>query len=216
MYSMDVQVMGLEELEKKLGTLAPMAKDVMKTALNETAKDARKELANKARNTYMVQYGAFNKSMKIRKARKSNPTATIYSVGKPIALRGFAYIPHNRESGEAAKAHQLRGNRNVPIGKKGYRMFYARMPQGHTGLFMRVPGSTMENKFKKNEKGKWERYKREQKKENKPREQIKEKFGSSIPVMLGGTRVYDEKKPEIEANLQNKLGNYVDQILRRM
>lgn len=223
MYTMDVHVMGLEKLQRRLGTLAPAAPDIMKTALNETAKDARGQLVEKARKTYMVKAGAFNKSMKLKRATKGHLVATLHSRGKPIPLRGFAYKKHNQATGDPAAAHQIRGRRNFPLIINARKAFYARMPQGHTGIFVRIPGSAMERGgWKKNEKGKWEATKRRLHKKNKPkeklkpREQITERYGSSIPVMLGGTRVYDETKPRIEKDLQGKLENYVDQVLRRL
>lgn len=222
MYTMDVHVMGLEKLQRKLGTLAPAAPDIMKTALNKTAKDARGQLVEKARKTYMVKAGAFNKSMKLKRATKNHLTATLHSRGKPIALRGFAYTKHNLTTGDPAAAHQIRGRRNVPLVVDGLKAFYARMPQGHTGIFVRIPGSVTKHGWEKGENGKWRRTdrrlhrKHNPKEELKPREQIKQKYGSSIPVMLGGTRVYDETKPQIEKNLQSKLENYVDQVLRRL
>lgn len=208
MYGMDVHVMGLDELKRKLGTLAPAARDIMKTAVNETAKDTRKSLVDRARRTYMVKAGAFNKSMKLKKATKSSLTATLHSTGKPIPLRGFSYVKHNVASREPAKAHQLRGRRNAPLVVDGMKAFYARMPTGHTGLFHRVEGSAMQRRGTQTVRGK--------KRELKPREKIVEKFGSSIPVMIGGTRVYDKTKPRIEKSLQQKLENYTDQVLRRM
>ncbi len=80
----------------------------------------------------------------------------------------------------------------------------------------------MKRYWEKNEKGKMESKKRRtetvrgEKRDLKPREQITEKFGSSIPVMLGGRRVYDETKPKIEETLQKKLENYTEQVLRRV
>lgn len=223
MYTMDVHVMGLEELKRKLGTLAPAAPDIMKTALNETAKDARGQLVEKARKTYMVKAGAFNKSMKLKRATKTSLVAVLHSKGSTIPLRGFAYRKHDPTSGDPAAAHQIRGRRNFSLVINGRKAFYARMPQGHTGIFARIPGSAMERGgWKKDENGKWGTTKRRTHKKNKPkeklkpREQIGERFGSSIPVMLGGTRVYDKTKPQIEKDLQGKLENYVEQALRRI
>lgn len=222
MYRMDVHVMRLDELERRLGNLAPAAKDIMKTAANETAKEARNSLVDRARKTYTVKRGAFNKSMKLKKATKSTLTATLYTAGKPIPLRGFAFIKHDVGTGEPVKAHQLKGRRNAPIIKNGRKAFYAKMPTGHTGIFHRVKGSAMEFRWKRNAKGKMEadplrkKSVRHTERKLKPREQIMEKFGSSIPVMLGGTRVYDETKPKIEETLQKKLENYTEQVLRRI
>lgn len=225
MPTIDIHVAGLEEVRRSLGHLAPSANDIMKTAINETAKAARGDLVAKARRTYMVKAGSFNKSMKLKRATKNSLTAVLHSKGKPIPLRGFAYTKHNVATGDPAAAHQIRGRRNVPLVINGRKAFYARLPQGHTGIFVRIAGSAEKGgimgRWKKNQKGKWElRERRTQNKKTgkdlKPREKIRQLYGSSIPVMFGGTRVYDEIKPQIEQKLHDRLGNYVEQALRRI
>ncbi len=225
MPTMDIHVTGLEEVKRSLGNLSPAAKDIMKLAINETAKAARGDLVEKARRTYMVKAGAFNKSMKLKRATKSSLTAILQSKGRPIPLRGFAYKKHNLATGDPAGAHQIRGNRNFPLVVDGRKAFYARMPQGHTGIFVRIAGSAgkggIKGRWEKNQKGKWELQQRRTQnkktgKDLKPREQIRQLYGSGIPVMIAGTRVYDEMKPQIEKKLHNKLEKYVEQALRRL
>lgn len=225
MPTMNIHVTGLEEVRRSLGRLAPAANDIMKAAINETAKAARGDLVAKARRTYMVKAGSFNKSMKLKRATKNSLTAVLHSRGKPIPLRGFVYIKHNVATGDPAAAHQIRGRRNFPLVINGRKAFYARMPQGHTGIFVRVAGSAetggIKGRWEKNQKGKWELQKRRTRNKKtgedlKPREQIRQLYGSSIPVMFGGTRVYDELKPQIEEKLHNRLENYVEQALRRL
>lgn len=114
MPTMNIHVTGLEEVRRSLGRLAPAANDIMKTAINETAKAARGDLVAKARRTYMVKAGSFNKSMKLKRATKNSLTAVLHSRGKPIPLRGFVYTKHNVATGDPAAAHQIRGRRNFP------------------------------------------------------------------------------------------------------
>lgn len=227
MNDMHVQVMGLDELKKRLGGMAPAARSIMKIAVNETAMDARRMMVDRVRKVYMVKSGAFNRAMRLKKATGTSLTATLHSAGKPIPLRGFAYKKHDVESGEAAKAHQLRGRRNVPLEKDGNKAFYARMPTGHTGVFERIKGSAMKSRWKKGTDGKIHAEKRPKESKRrkdkngrplqlKPREQIRELFGSSIPVMFGGTRTYDVIKPFIQDTLNKKLENYIEQVLRRL
>ena len=55
----------LAKVEKKLGSLKSEAPKALKNAINQTAKQARKDLATEAQKTYVVKSGRFNKSMSI-------------------------------------------------------------------------------------------------------------------------------------------------------
>ena len=66
-------------LERRLGRMKSEAPKVLAKALNQTAKDARRDLADKARQVYTVKIGGFNSQMKITNAR----TGLLYSCEAP-------------------------------------------------------------------------------------------------------------------------------------
>ena len=74
----------LAEIEKKLGDMRNEAPKVLKNAINQTAKQARKELATEAQKKYVVKSGRFNKAMKIKKATARNFAAIIKTTGKAM------------------------------------------------------------------------------------------------------------------------------------
>ena len=67
----------LAKVERKLGRLKSEAPKALKNALNQTARQARKELATEAQETYTVKSGRFNKAMKLKSATASKLEATI-------------------------------------------------------------------------------------------------------------------------------------------
>lgn len=83
----------LKYIEKKLGALKTKAPIVLTRAINMTAKQARKQLANSAQQTYTVKTSKFNKEMKIKNANRGNLVATISAEGKPMALSDFKTNP---------------------------------------------------------------------------------------------------------------------------
>lgn len=196
--SIEVYLDGLEELKRDFSKLRVSAPEIVKMAVNETAIKARQDLFKKADSTYNVKKTKFNKSLKLNKASVSSLTATIHTKGRPLALSAFEYRRHTK-AGRAAMAHQLQSTRPVQLGKPGYRAFVARMQNakgpGHIGIFVRIKGSQMKNKKK---------------------EQIKEFYGSGVPVMIGGERVYGSLKKQIEDELKYSLRRHAERILNSM
>lgn len=212
--SIEVYLDGLEELKRDFSKLRVSAPEIVKMAVNETAIKARQDLYKKADSTYKVKKTKFNKSLKLNKASVSSLTATIHTKGRPLALSAFEYRRHTK-AGRAAMAHQLQSTRPVQLGEPGYRAFVARMQNakgpGHLGIFVRVEGSESKasEEYRKSDKFKF-------KKKPKPREQIREFFGSSVPVMVGGERVFGSLKNQIEDELKNALRRHAERILNSM
>lgn len=196
--SIELYLDGLEELKRDFSKLRVSAPEIVKMAVNETAIKARQDLYKKADSTYKVKKTKFNKSLKLNKASVSSLTATIHTKGRPLALSAFEYRRHTK-AGRAAMAHQLQSTRPVQLGEPGYRAFVARMQNakgpGHLGIFVRIKGSQMENKKK---------------------EQIREFYGSGVPVMVGGERVFGSLKNQIDNELKNALRRHAERILNSM
>ena len=67
----------LQTIEKALGDMKGQSRKVLKNAVNATAKQARSDLADKAKEEYMAKKSALNSSMKLGRATVSKPEATI-------------------------------------------------------------------------------------------------------------------------------------------
>lgn len=182
-----VQVMGMAELSRRLGKMAPEARRVMRMSVNDTASKARSKLNKKAQSTYVVKKTKFNKGMTLKRATDSTLTATITSRGNPLPL-GYFKI---RKQGKikAGQGHQLQSSHLTPIRKNENKTFIPGLGSGHRSLFYRV---------------------------TEKRYPIHQVYGSSIPAMLGGKRVLREVRPEIETDLRTNLERHIDLVLRRL
>lgn len=197
--SIEIYLDGLEVLNREFSTLRVSAPEVVRLAVNETAIKARQDLLKKADSTYKVKKTKFNKSLRLTKASNSTLTAIISTKGRPLALAAFDYRRHTK-GGRAAMAHQLQTTRPVQLGEPGHRAFVARMPNpkgaDHLGIFVRVKGTQMKDKPKK--------------------EKIREFFGSGVPVMIGGERVYGSLAEQIGDQLKDALRRHAERVLKSM
>ena len=121
-----------EKVKKKLGELKDKSPKVAAKALNKTAKDARKKLADKARDAYTVKMGKFNSSMKIKAATAGNLDAIIRSSGAPLTLTSFS---HRGRKGAAAAAQVVKGS-----GFKALEMSGIKAWKGMNGLIWQRRG----------------------------------------------------------------------------
>ena len=104
------------DVERRLGDLKSKAPLVIARGLNKTAKDARRKLADKAREAYTVKTGKFNSSMKIKNATAGNLVAIIRSAGSPLSLTSFSY---RASRGTTASAQVVKGSGFKALEKSG-------------------------------------------------------------------------------------------------
>jgi len=204
MISIDVNVAHIEHIQKRLGNLKSETPKVLAKAVNVTAKQARKELATEAKQTYTVKVGKFNKAMKIKNANKSKPIATITAKGSPMALSNFKINPTQpiQGGGDAARAKVVKVNslKSLILGGadksgKDLKAFIAKFASGHIAVVQRIPGSRMRS--------------------NPHKEALKEFYSTSIPKMIGNEeRVYGKVKPIIKNNLKDNIDAEIDRVLR--
>lgn len=192
MYTMDVHVMGLKELEWRLGRLAPEARKVMRMSVNDTATKARKMLNDEVRERYVVKKTKFNKALKLTRANNVTLTAVLHATGRPLPLSYFEIRKNGKK--KAGQGHQLQSTSLTPISKDTGKTFVIRVKRGkqessHLGLF-----------YRKSEK----------------RLPILEVPGSSVPSMIGSQRVFGALQPAIENNLSTNLQRHIDLVIRRL
>lgn len=216
MQSIDIKCdTSLYYIEKKLKNLKSQAPSVLAKALNQTAKNARKELQTKAKEEYTVKAGKFNKAMKINNAKKSRLTAVITSEGKPLQLSKFKTRFNKGDAAEAKglKKHKLKpfvlgGADNEGKDLKG---FIAKFSSGHIALVQRVPGKYMKGK----EPGTIGEGKRKRVRK-KGVQAIKEFYSVSIPKMIGSEEnVYGVVEPNIESNLKKNIDLQIAKLLAK-
>ena len=86
----------LQTIEKALGDMKGQSRKVLKNAVNATAKQARSDLADKAKEEYMAKKSALNSSMKLGRATVSKPEATI-TVRRGALAVGWQLPPLSQE-----------------------------------------------------------------------------------------------------------------------
>ena len=184
----------LRKVEKKLGNMKKEAPKVLKVAINDTAKEGRKDLAEEAKKTYVVKKAGFNKAMKIYKARVSNLEAKIVSEGKTLGLREFkvtpaSYRPGNGQVPDIIKAKVLKSSKYKPLEKGGIKAFITKFSNGHVAVAQR---------------------------RGKDRLPIKTLHSNSIPKMIGNEkRVYKIVRPKIQKNLKMNVNKQIEKVLSK-
>ena len=89
MITYEVNKKDLKYVKQKLKGMEEKAPRVFKNAINHTAKEARKKLAEGAQGSYTVKSGGFNSRMKIEKATNEKLCAVIHSKGKTLTITRF-------------------------------------------------------------------------------------------------------------------------------
>ncbi len=191
MIKVDIEKHTIQAIEKKLGALKDKTPEVLKKAINETAKQARKRLAVEAQKTYVIKSGKFNKAMSIKNATKSKPEAVIGATGAVTELKDFKVSPARYYTGanrpEIVKAKGLKQSSMKRLQMGDLKAFVARFASGHLSVVQRV---------------------------SKNRLPIKKLFSPSVPKMLGNEKkVYGVVEPEISKNLQDNLEKYIMEAL---
>lgn len=181
----------LAKVEKKLGSLKSEAPKALKNAINQTAKQARKDLATEAQKTYVVKSGRFNKAMTIKNATQRSLEATIKATGAPMELKDYKVSPATARTGanrpDLTKAKVLKAGSMKGLQKGNIKAFVAKFASGHASVAQRRGSARLP---------------------------LKVLFSNSIPKMLGNEkRVYGVVRPTIEQNLQENIDKQVRKIL---
>lgn len=191
----------LRQIERKLGKMKIEAPKVLKNAINQTAKQARKELASEAQKTYTIKNGGFNKAMKMKAASTGSLEATIKAKGAPIPLKNFRIS----KAGGQVRAQVLKSGSLKPLVKNGIKGFVNNIAE---------KGQKRKKDTKKGKAGTSVKHNAVAQRQTKKRLGIEEKFSNSIPVMLGNEkRVYGVVEPHIHENLRKNIEREVRRIL---
>lgn len=179
----------LHTIEDALGSMKNESRRVLKNAVNDTARDAKKNLAKKAQETYAVKQGRFTKAMKTQNATLSDPTATINVTGEQMELKDFKVSPATYKTGpdkpDILKAKVLLSSSMKGLIKSNNKAFLVKFRSGHVSVAQRY---------------------------YKSRLPIKKLLSNSIPTMIGSKeRVFGVLEPEIYNTL---MGNIIKEIER--
>lgn len=188
----------LDYITRRLGALKNKAPSVLAKALNRAAKEARKKLQNKAKETYVVKAGKFNKAAKIKNATAGRLEAEIKAKGKKMALSDFRINPKGPTSQKGGAKSPVGRGKNLKAGglknlSKGDKLksFVVAFASGHVAIVRRTGQKTSSGK-----------------------EGLKEFYSLSVPQMLGSERrVYGIVRPDIEDSLRKYVDQQIDKLI---
>ena len=155
-----VEMEGLDEIEAALGMTKDKSKMVLRTAINNTAKQAEKLMTKETKSRYKYKSGKvadIRKANEIKKAKASNMVATITAKGPANELLDFVvkpntYFPGGRGAPKWVKAKGRRNSKLSNVAKfpsatgDKYKGFIVKFKSGHLAMVERVPGKPMKGK----------------------------------------------------------------------
>nr|DAN92298.1 MAG TPA: minor tail protein Z [Caudoviricetes sp.] len=200
MISFEADATQLERIHLRLMHMNKQAPSVLKKALNATARDAKTDLAKKAKETYAVRAPRFKKAIGQKNATNSKLVATLKITGKSTALADFTHKAH--AGGASARAKLYKGGtlKDLSLNDK-LKAFVVKFKSGHEAVVRRDPPN---------------RYTRglaERIRTGGDRTKLKEFYSPSVPRMVGNeAKVYGIVKPKIQENLQR----HVDQEIQKI
>ena len=200
-----VEMQNLTEIESALGMVKDKSTMVLRTAINNTAKQTVMLLVDEANKEYqMSQPAQVRKTIEVRKATTRFLTAVITSSGRVNELYNFMVKPRTYIRGGGVPggydAHTKRGadyqniflKQDAGENEDKYRAFVVKYKSGHRTLAQRRPGKRM--------------------KSNPQKEFLKTLFAPSIPNILGDEKgAYGVVEPQMYDLLQE---NIQEQIMR--
>ncbi len=191
----------LGQIETRLGRMQNQAPSVLKNAINQTAKQARKDLASEAQKKYTIKNAGFNRAMRLKAASVSNMEAVITASGAPIPLKNFRVS----KAGGRVRAQVLKsgGLKELEVG--GRKAFVNNIAR---------KGQTRKRDTAKGGKGTQVKHMSVAQRLTEKRLHIKELYSNSIPIMIGNEdRVYGVVKPNIQDNLQRNIEYQIRKVL---
>lgn len=175
----------LQRIELKLKDMKSKAPQALKNAVNATARDAKKDLANKAKETYAVKSPRFQKAINMKNATAAKPTATLKITGAVNELADFKF--KSNEGVNAARGKVLKSSALKTLEKGNLKAFITKFGSGHTSVVQRKGASRLP---------------------------LRKLLSPSIPTMIGNEeKVYGIVRPNIEDNLQKNIQKQIDKIL---
>lgn len=204
MIHFQVEMEDLTRIESALGMLKDKSKMVLRTAINNTAKQTVTLLVDEANKKYYVTKAKVKSTITTKKATAGNLQATIISAEPVNELYDFkvapkGYNPHNRPpAGHTGNVRRDKspGRLYLRPGASGdqYKAFVVRYRSGHVTVGQRVPGKRM--------------------KSNGAKEAVKTLLSSSTPNMLGYEQgVWGIVEPKMNdllmANIQAQIERYL-------
>lgn len=141
--SLEFEIKGAKEIQKKLDSVNKRFPPVLRTVINNAAKDTKKDLDKAYKKKYALKRGSKTATLKseVKKANSEDLNAGIKAKGAFVSLSEFQNSKNTK--GKGAKAHVYKftskkelvkeGIRAFAIEKNGKRIIIRRYPKGEKG-----------------------------------------------------------------------------------
>lgn len=202
MIEFGIDEVSLSRVRAKLLLFENQVPNVIKKALNATARDAKTTLAEKARETYAVKSPKFKKAIGQKNATASNLVATLKITGKATALSDFKYRRHSGGASAKGKLYKDGSLKDLSLNDK-LKAFVVKYHSGHVAVVRRDPPNKYTNGISK------------RKGTGGDTTKLKEFYSPSIPRMIGNElKVYGIVKPKIQESLKKHINRETSRIFR--
>lgn len=183
----------VSEVKRGLGELQAKTPQVLKNAVNSTAKKMRLRMIEQAQKSYTVKKARFSKATTIKNATVRTLTATITASGSPMELKDFktspATPPSKQKRGSRTRARVYSSSQLKPLEKNGIKAFVTRFKNGHVSVAQR---------------------------RTKKRLPIKVLFSTSIPHMIGNEeKVLEIILPDIQQVYGEEVSAQMEKVINK-
>lgn len=187
-----------------LGDLKSQRFKVLKNAVNATAKQAQKDLVERAQAEYTAKKGPLKKATTIKKGTDSKPEATITVKGATLELREFkTSVPKSGAKAKILNSSTLKLIQSQKGSKA--KAFLATFESGHSAIVQRQDGETYRRDGAKRQ-AKYGRH--------IDMTRIKKLLSISFPKMVGGSAVLGELGPSIYDTLLENVNKEIRRVMR--
>lgn len=190
----ELKVSGIEDVEKRLGSLRSKAPTVVSRAINRAVTNANKNMAKETSAEYYISSGDVKKTLTQVKASKANLSGAVISSGTGIALSKFKVNPGTvvRYRGKSRSPKTYRAGVKKDGGVKPLdgdpKAFIAIMKSGHKGVFEREGDESLP---------------------------IKQLYGPSVPQMVKNEDIMKKINKEANETLQKRIDAEINNLLRK-
>ena len=218
--SLTVTLNGAQDVADALGDLAGKTPAAVKTALNATAREARKRMIEAAGERYAVNEVGRRRLKDLKQTQKATNRQLSAKIGIASLRRDLGYfttaLPYpNHFTGTAWRkgpdvwtGKALKESPMTPFPGNGNRSkaFLMQFKSGHVGFVQRVLGSSSENTRTENGRRRW--------RNAAGKVEKIETRGAPSEATMHGT-VWPEEEPGIEEYLRERLSAQVERVLAR-
>ncbi|MBQ9699494.1 MAG: hypothetical protein IJV71_02630 [Lachnospiraceae bacterium] len=207
MITYQVNMDDLREIEQYLAMTRDKSKLVLRSAINDTAKDTMTLLLNETAKRYLLKRSYIKKTMGLSKATTGHLSAVIAVTSPTTELYDSKVSPrkyvHPLDFANKPKVYKGKVLRASPLSKlvlkpgsarDKYKAFVAKYQSGHITIAQRVPGKRMKSKPQK--------------------EFVKTLLSPSVPTMMGNEKgVFGVVQPQMHDMLVKHIASRIERHL---